>query len=266
MSTSTFALTDVQRDFRETLRTFCEDKIAPNAAEADRNAEFPWKSFEACKEMELPALGMPTAYGGAGADTVTVAIMTEELARVCASTALTVLISKLGMTPVLNWGSEELKQAYVPRVAAGDIQASYCLSEADAGSDVASMRTRAVRDGDDYVLTGSKYWITNAGISDVYVVFAKTDPDAGGRGISLLPGREGVGDPHRQARGQNGPARQPDRRSRARRGPCAGHTPYRCRRARASPSPCTRSTAAGRPSGPRPSALRRAPSTSPAPT
>ena len=186
MSTSTFALTDVQRDFRETLRTFCEDKIAPNAAEADRNAEFPWKSFEACKEMELPALGMPTAYGGAGADTVTVAIMTEELARVCASTALTVLISKLGMTPVLNWGSEELKQTYVPRVAAGDMQASYCLSEADAGSDVASMRTRAVRDGDDYVLTGSKYWITNAGISDVYVVFAKTDPDAGGRGISCF--------------------------------------------------------------------------------
>ena len=104
MSDSTFALTDVQRDFRETLRTFCEEKVAPNAAEADRNAEFPWKSFEACKEMELPALGMPAAYGGAGADTVTVAIMTEELARVCASTALAILISKLGMTPVLNWG------------------------------------------------------------------------------------------------------------------------------------------------------------------
>jgi alkylation response protein AidB-like acyl-CoA dehydrogenase len=186
VSDSTFALTDVQRDFRQTLRTFCEEKVAPNAAEADRNAEFPWKSFEACKEMELPALGVPAAYGGVGADTVTVAIMTEELARVCASTALAILISKLGMTPVLNWGSEELKQAYVPRVASGDIQASYCLSEADAGSDVASMRTRAVRDGDDYVLTGSKYWITNAGISDVYVVFAKTDPDAGGRGISCF--------------------------------------------------------------------------------
>ena len=186
MSTSTFALTDVQRDFRQTLRAFCEEKVAPNAAEADRNAEFPWKSFEACKELELPGVGLPAAYGGAGADMVTVAIMTEELARVCASTALAILISKLGMTPVLNWGSEELKRAYVPRVASGEIQASYCLSEADAGSDVASMRARAVRDGDDYVLTGSKYWITNAGISDVYVVFAKTDPDAGGRGISCF--------------------------------------------------------------------------------
>ena len=186
VSTPSFALTDVQREFRETLRTFCEEKIAPNAAEVDRNAEFPWKSFEACKEMELPALGIPEAYGGAGADHVTQAIAVEELSRVCASTSLTILISKLGMIPLMNWGSEELKKEYMPRIASGEIQASYCLSEADAGSDVAAMRTRAVRDGDDYVLTGSKYWITNAGISDVYIVFAKTDPDAGGRGISCF--------------------------------------------------------------------------------
>jgi alkylation response protein AidB-like acyl-CoA dehydrogenase len=186
VSTSSFDLTEIQREFQATLRAFCEEKVAPHAAEVDRNAEFPWKSFEACKEMELPALGIPEAYGGAGADMVTQAIAAEELARVCASTSLTILISKLGMTPVLNWGSEDLKQAYAPRVATGEIQASYCLSEADAGSDVAAMRTRAVRDGDDYILTGSKYWITNAGISDIYVVFAKTDPDAGGRGISCF--------------------------------------------------------------------------------
>jgi alkylation response protein AidB-like acyl-CoA dehydrogenase len=186
VSASSFDLTDVQREFQATLRTFCEEKVAPHAAEVDRNAEFPWKSFEACREMELPALGIPEAYGGAGADMVTQAIAAEELARVCASTSLTILISKLGMTPVLNWGSEELKQAYAPRVATGEIQASYCLSEADAGSDVAAMRARAVRDGDDYILTGSKYWITNAGISDIYVVFAKTDPDAGGRGITCF--------------------------------------------------------------------------------
>ncbi len=186
MSTPSFDLNDVQRDFRQTMRSFAEERVAPHAAEVDKTAEFPWKSFEACKEMELPALGLPEAYGGAGADMVTQAIAAEELARVCASTALTILISKLGMTPVLNWGSEDLKRAYVPRVASGEIQASYCLSEADAGSDVASMRARAVRDGDAYILTGSKYWITNAGISDVYVVFAKTDPDGGGRGISCF--------------------------------------------------------------------------------
>jgi len=186
VSSPAFDLTDVQREFRATLRSFCEEKVAPHAAEVDRSAEFPWKSFEACKEMELPALGIPEAFGGAGADTVTQAIAVEELARVCASTSLTILISKLGMIPVMNWGSEELKRAYLPRIATGEIQASYCLSESDAGSDVAAMRARAVRDGDEYVLTGSKYWITNAGISDVYIVFAKTDPDAGGRGVSCF--------------------------------------------------------------------------------
>jgi alkylation response protein AidB-like acyl-CoA dehydrogenase len=186
VSDSTFDLTDVQREFRETLRAFCEEKVAPHAAEVDRNAEFPWKSFEACKEMELPALGIPEAYGGAGADTVTQAIMIEELARVCGATSLTIIISKLSMLPVMNWAGDELKRSYLPRIATGEIQGSYCLSEPDAGSDVAAMRARAVRDGDVYVLTGTKYWISNAGISDVYVVFAKTDPDAGARGVSCF--------------------------------------------------------------------------------
>ena len=186
MSTSTFALTDIQREFRESLRSFCEDKIAPHVAQVDRDAAYPAASFAACVANELPALGVPSEYGGAGADAVTQAICIEELARVCASTSLTLLISKLGMLPVMNWGSEELKRTYLPQVASGAIQASYCLSEADAGSDVASMRSRAVRDGDTYVLSGSKYWITNAGISDVYVVFAKTDPAAASRGISAF--------------------------------------------------------------------------------
>ncbi len=182
----TFTLSDVHREFRKTMRRFCEDRIAPNAAEADRTGTYPWKSFEACRELELPSLGIPAEYGGAGADMVTQAIMAEELARVCASTSVTMLISKLGMLPVMNWGSEELKGRYLPRVASGEIQASYCLSEADAGSDVAAMSARAVRDGDSYVITGTKYWITNAGISDVYTVFAKTDPTAGHRGISCF--------------------------------------------------------------------------------
>ena len=189
----TFVLTDVQRDFRDTMRRFCEERIAPNAAEADRTATFPWKSFDACRELELPSLGIPAEYGGAGADTVTQAIMAEELGRVCASTSVTLLISKLGMLPVINWGSEELKRKYLPRVASGEAQASYCLSEADAGSDVAAMSARAVRDGDSYVITGSKYWITNAGISDTYTVFAKTDPDAGHRGISCFVVEAGWG-------------------------------------------------------------------------
>ena len=179
-------LSEEQRAFREALRQFCEDKIAPRAAEVDERGEFPWENFHACVAMDLPGLGVPAAYGGSGADHVTQAIMVEELARGCASTSLMMLISKLGMTPVIWWGSEELRRAYLPKVATGESQASYCLSEPDAGSDVAAMKTRAVRDGDDYVLNGTKYWITNAGISDTYTVFAKTDPGAGHRGISCF--------------------------------------------------------------------------------
>src|SRR4051794_36599672 len=168
------------------MRQFCEDKIAPRAAEVDRTATYPWDNFEALKSMEIPALGIPEAYGGAGADHVTQAIMVEELSRVCASTSLIALISKLGMIPIMNWGSDYLKETYLHRVASGESQASYCLSEPDAGSDVGSMKTKAVRDGDSYVLSGTKYWITNAGISDLYTVFAKTDPSAGHRGISCF--------------------------------------------------------------------------------
>ena len=193
MDTPAFSLSDTHRQFRDTLRKFAEDRIAPHAAEADRESAFPRASFEACVELELPSLGVPVAYGGAGADMVTQAIMAEELARGCASTSVTILISKLGMLPVMNFGSEALKQKYLPRIASGEIQGSYCLSEADAGSDVASMRTRAVRDGDDYILNGSKYWITNAGVSDTYTVFASTDPTARTHGITCFLVEKGPG-------------------------------------------------------------------------
>ena len=181
-----FDLTAEQRSFRDVMRSFVDQRVAPHAARYDREQIFPQESFDACVEMDIPSLGVPEAYGGAGADMVTQAIAAEEIARGCASTSVTMLISKLGMLPVMNFGSEELKREYLPRIATGEIQASYCLSEADAGSDVASLRCRAIRDGDDYILNGSKFWITNAGISDTYTVFAKTDPEAGGRGISCF--------------------------------------------------------------------------------
>jgi len=188
-----FDLTTEQRSFRDVLRSFVDERVAPHAARYDREQIFPQDSFDACVEMELPSLGVPEAYGGAGADMVTQAIMAEEVARGCASTSVTMLISKLGMLPVINFASEEIKQAYLPRIATGEIQASYCLSEADAGSDVAAMRCRADRDGDDYVLNGSKYWITNAGVSDTYTVFAKTNTAAGGRGITCFLVEKGPG-------------------------------------------------------------------------
>ncbi len=188
-----FDLTSEQRQFRDMMRSFVDDRVAPHAAQYDRDQEFPWKSYDACRELELPSLGIPTQYGGAGADMVTQAIMAEEIARGCASTAVTILISKLGMLPVMNFGSEELKQEYLPKVARGEIQASYCLSEADAGSDVASMRCRATRDGDDYILNGSKYWITNSEVSDTYTVFATVDPSLGSRGITAFLVEKGWG-------------------------------------------------------------------------
>ncbi len=170
-------LTDEQRELRDVVRRFAADKIAPLAAETDRTAEYSWPAFEALRSMELTALSYPEEYGGAGASLVEQAIVVEEIAAACASTSLMLLISKLGMLPVLNFGSEEIKQRYVTRITAGTSQASYALSEADAGSDVASMTTRAVRDGDEWVINGSKCWITNAGISDLYTIFARTSED-----------------------------------------------------------------------------------------
>jgi alkylation response protein AidB-like acyl-CoA dehydrogenase len=170
-------LTEEQREFRDVVRQFAADKIAPLAAETDRTGEYCWEAFEALKSMELTALSYPVEYGGSGASLVDQAIVTEELSAACASTSLMFLISKLGMLPVLNFGSEVVKSTYLPRIVTGDSQASYCLSEADAGSDVASMTTRAVRDGDDWIVNGTKAWITNAGISDLYTVFARTSDD-----------------------------------------------------------------------------------------
>ncbi len=177
MSVQPINPTDEQRELRAVVRRFVTDRIVPLAAEADRTGEYSWAAFEALKSMELTGLSYPVEYGGAGASLVDQAIVAEELARGDASTSLMFLISKLGLLPVLNFGSEELRRTYVPRVVAGDSQCSYALSEPDAGSDVASMTTRATRDGDGWVLEGTKSWITNAGVSDLYTVFARTSPD-----------------------------------------------------------------------------------------
>jgi alkylation response protein AidB-like acyl-CoA dehydrogenase len=181
-----FVLPDEYLELRESLRRLAETQIAPNAAAADENEEYPWASWNAWRDAGFAGLAFPEEYGGQGGGILAHALAVEEVARVCASSSLFTFISKLGMTPVLDHGSEALKQKYVTRVAAGECQASYCLSEADAGSDVSGMRTRAVRDGDSYVLTGQKLWITNAGVSDFYLVFAKTDAEAGHRGISCF--------------------------------------------------------------------------------
>jgi alkylation response protein AidB-like acyl-CoA dehydrogenase len=181
-----FTLSEELEALRASIRRLAEEKIAPNAARADEHEEYPWDSWHAWRDAGFAGLAFPEEFGGQGAGFLAHAVCVEEVARVCASSSLFTFISKLAMTPVLDHGSDALRKKYVERVASGECQGSYCLSEADAGSDVAGMRTKAVRDGDHYLLTGRKLWITNAGVSDFYTVFAKTDADAGHRGMSCF--------------------------------------------------------------------------------
>ena len=181
-----FALSDELVALRAAARRLAEREIAPNARAADESGEYPWASFHAYRASGLVRAIYPEDLGGDGGDTLAYAVLVEEVARVCGSSSLFVLISRLGVTPIVKHGSAELRDRIVPRVASGEWQASYCLSEPDAGSDVGSMSTLATLDGDHYVLNGRKTWITNAGISDIYTVFAKTDPAAGSRGISAF--------------------------------------------------------------------------------
>ena len=181
-----FTLTDDHVEFRKVVRKICEDRIAPRAAEIDESEEFPWDVKEVLAENGLLGLHIPEEYGGAGADTLTFAILVEEIARVDASSSVIALVQKLGSVPILMGASEEQKQQWFPRIASGEDLISYCISEADAGSDPASMKTTARKEGDEYVLNGTKVWISMAGPSNLYTVLAKTDPEKGARGVSAF--------------------------------------------------------------------------------
>ncbi|QIY71459.1 acyl-CoA dehydrogenase [Streptomyces sp. RLB1-33] len=171
---------------RDAIRSLAEAKIAPYAAVVDEEARFPQEALDALVSSDLHAVHVPESYGGAGADALATVIVIEEVARVCASSSLIPAVNKLGSLPVILSGSEALKQKYLTPLAKGDGMFSYCLSEPDAGSDAAGMKTKAVRDGDDYVLNGVKRWITNAGESEYYTVMAVTDPTKRSKGISAF--------------------------------------------------------------------------------
>ncbi|MFB7270499.1 acyl-CoA dehydrogenase family protein [Streptomyces sp. NPDC056244] len=171
---------------REAVRALAEAKIAPHAAAVDEEARFPQEALDALVGSDLHAIHVPEEYGGAGADALATVIVIEEVARVCASSSLIPAVNKLGSLPVILSGGEDLKKRYLGPLAKGDAMFSYCLSEPDAGSDAAGMKTRAVRDGDHYVLNGVKRWITNAGVSEYYTVMAVTDPEKRSKGISAF--------------------------------------------------------------------------------
>jgi alkylation response protein AidB-like acyl-CoA dehydrogenase len=181
-----FQLSDEHNELRTVLRALCEKEIAPYAAEVDAQARYTDEALAALDGSGFSAVFIPEQYGGQGADAVAACIVIEEVARVCASSSLIPICNKLGTTGLLMRGSEELKQKVLPSIAAGEATASYALSEREAGSDAASMRTRAVADGDDWILNGTKCWISNGGKSTWYTVMAVTDPDKGANGISAF--------------------------------------------------------------------------------
>ncbi|WP_289782117.1 acyl-CoA dehydrogenase [Streptomyces phaeoluteigriseus] len=171
---------------RDAIRSLAEAKIAPYAAAVDEEARFPQEALDALVASDLHAVHVPEEYGGAGADALATVIVIEEVARTCVSSSLIPAVNKLGSLPVILSGSEDLKKKYLAPLAKGDAMFSYCLSEPDAGSDAAGMKTRAVRDGDHWILNGVKRWITNAGVSEYYTVLAVTDPEKRSRGISAF--------------------------------------------------------------------------------
>ncbi len=181
-----YALSEEHEALRESVRRLADDKIAPHAARVDELSEFPQEAHDALVKADLHAVHIPEDYGGAGADALATAIVIEEVARACASSSLIPAVNKLGTVPLLLAGSPELKERYLPPVARGEAMFSCALSEPEAGSDAAAIRTRAVRDGNTFVLNGTKRWITNAGVSRYYTVIAVTDPRAGPGGISAF--------------------------------------------------------------------------------
>ncbi|MGV9713298.1 acyl-CoA dehydrogenase [Gordonia sp. NPDC003424] len=181
-----FELPEEHVALREAIRALSEKEIEPYAADVDEKSRFPQEALDALVASGFNAIHVPDEYDGQGADSVAACIVIEEVARVCASSSLIPAVNKLGTMGLILNGSDELKKQVLPSIAAGEAMASYALSEREAGSDAAAMKTRARKDGSNWVLNGSKCWITNGGKSSWYTVMAVTDPEKGANGISAF--------------------------------------------------------------------------------
>jgi alkylation response protein AidB-like acyl-CoA dehydrogenase len=179
-------LTDEQREIRDLVRQLARERIAPRAAEIDETHEFPWDVVELFREHELFGLLFDEEFGGTGTGTLLSLVAVEEVSKVCATSGLILAVQELGSLGLKLAGSQSQKERYLPRLASGEWLCAYALTESGSGSDSAAMRSTARRDGDTYVLNGSKRFITNAGVAQLYTVFAKTDPNAGHAGISAF--------------------------------------------------------------------------------
>jgi alkylation response protein AidB-like acyl-CoA dehydrogenase len=179
-------LTEEQRELRELVRSLARERIAPRAAEIDESHDFPWDVVELFREHELFGLFFDEEWGGTGTGTLMALVAIEEISKVCATSGLILAVQELGSLGLKLAGTREQQERYLPRLASGEWLCAYALTEAGSGSDSAAMRTTARHDGDEYVLDGGKRFITNAGVANLYTVFAKTDPEAGHSGISAF--------------------------------------------------------------------------------
>jgi alkylation response protein AidB-like acyl-CoA dehydrogenase len=182
----TDGLTDEQREMRDLIRALARERIAPRAAEIDKSAEFPWDVVELFREQGIFGVMYDEEYGGLGASALMTLVAVEEVSKVCATSGLILAVQELGSLGLKLAGSEEQRDRYLPRLATGEWLTAYALTEPGSGSDSAAMRSESRRDGDEYVINGSKRFITNAGVADLYTVFAKTDPTGGHDGISAF--------------------------------------------------------------------------------
>ncbi len=173
------------QDLRESVAALSAKKIAPYAQDVDEKSRYPQEAADALQSAGLAAAHVPTEFGGQGADALAAVIIIEEVARVCGSSSLIPAVNKLGSVPLMIAGNNEQKKKYLTQLASGK-GFSYCLSESEAGSDAAAMKTKAVKEGNDWILSGSKKWISNAGVSEFYTVLASTDPSKGAKGISAF--------------------------------------------------------------------------------
>lgn len=191
-----FQLTEEQEMLRKMVRDFAEKEVKPTAAERDEEERFDRGIFDKMAELGLTGIPWPEEYGGIGSDYISYCIAVEELSRVCASTGVTLSAHlSLASWPIFKYGTEEQKKNFLKRLATGEVLGAYALSEPGAGSDVVSMKTTAIKADDHYILNGNKVWITNGGVADVYIVFARTDTDEKHKGISAFiveKGTEGL--------------------------------------------------------------------------
>jgi alkylation response protein AidB-like acyl-CoA dehydrogenase len=176
--TDAYTIPQEFQDFQSTIRDLVQGVVAPRAAEIDAKGEYPWDVRKAFAEHDLLGLPFPEELGGTGTGTLMLNIAIEEVAKACAASALILMIQELGTLPIQLHGTDEQKRQWLPKCASGEWTPAFCLSEPEAGSDPGAMRTTAVRDGDEWVINGTKNWITNASVADFYVIFAITDRES----------------------------------------------------------------------------------------